>query len=847
LSVATWRPQPAPTAEWMDWIRSAGEEDLAVLLRARPDLGFPAPRDLDELARRMVAAGSVSACYDSLDRSSRQVVAACLVSGETADVAGVAALLAADPSDLEPVLDRLARLAMVRRDGTSLHVVPSLAQVLPHPAGFGATWRALAASQQVSTLKAMAERWGVRPRDQVTKAHLLSLIERQVGDPDRVAAMMRSAPAGAARLAEQAARSGTVAVPGGPSIGYLPRENTAPGWLIAHGLIIPLSWGRAAMGREVALALRGGKIFPDFSAQPPAVVHHPADSALTDGCAVEAARLAVARVAAICRELGRAGARLLQSGGIGIRELRRVAKAVGAEVQVTARLIELAHASGLIAAGSQETVLPTRAYDDWAAKPFVDRWVDLVGGWASAMVHLSVAGAPDEKGKPYPPGGRSHPEPEAVTRRSLVLHLLERFPEGQAPSVDSVADFAQWVQPVLWQGGPADPTTLVRWFIEETDMLGLGHEGALATWGRPVVGGDLGRAASLLATHLPPVADRAVLQGDLTAVVGGEPSAELAAGLRLLADPESTGVAAVYRFSDASLRRAFDAGWNADRVLRWLEDHSLRAVPQALAYMVEDLGRRHGKARVGGSSSYLRCDDAALLAEIVGARRTASLGLRLVAPTVAIGSRPAAEVVDTLRSCGYLPVTEDSTGAVVAERPGGQRAAGPDDDDDVDLDELLREFGDEPELLAELVGVDAAGPGALLAALASAARGDDPTVEDPLSMARRLRAGPVASKPSAPPPRLFAPDDECQRPSTIVRGRDRVEALLDHAADHDWAVRLSYTNTKGATREASVEVLEIGADHAHCTVWPNGNSFSVHLGRVHWARVLTEAEEEALL
>ena len=64
--------------------------------------------------------------------------------------------------------------------------------------------------------------------------------------------------------------------------------------------------------------------------------------------------------------------------------------------------------------------------------------------------------------------------------------------------------------------------------------------------------------------------------------------------LRLLADQESRGGGGVYRFSPGSVRRAFNAGWSREDVQTWIEQHSRTGVPQPLAYLVDDVARRHG-------------------------------------------------------------------------------------------------------------------------------------------------------------------------------------------------------------------------------------------------------------
>ena len=104
--------------------------------------------------------------------------------------------------------------------------------------------------------------------------------------------------------------------------------------------------------------------------------------------------------------------------------------------------------------------------------------------------------------------------------------------------------------------------------------------------------------------------------------------------LGVLADVESKGGATVYRFTPGSVRRALDAGRPPSDLHAFLATHSRTPVPQPLSYLVDDVARRHGHLRVGAASAYVRCDDDALLAEILADKRSAALRLRRLAPTV---------------------------------------------------------------------------------------------------------------------------------------------------------------------------------------------------------------------
>ncbi len=125
-----------------------------------------------------------------------------------------------------------------------------------------------------------------------------------------------------------------------------------------------------------------------------------------------------------------------------------------------------------------------------------------------------------------------------------------------------------------------------------------------------------------------------LLQADLTAVAPGPLERPLAETLSVLADVESKGGATVYRFTPGSVRRALDAGQAASDLHAFLAAHSRTPVPQPLSYLIDDVARRHGHLRIGAASAYVRCDDEAVLNEILDRRRSTGLRLRRLAPTV---------------------------------------------------------------------------------------------------------------------------------------------------------------------------------------------------------------------
>ncbi|EGX54552.1 hypothetical protein SZN_37376, partial [Streptomyces zinciresistens K42] len=180
-------------------------------------------------------------------------------------------------------------------------------------------------------------------------------------------------------------------------------------------------------------------------------------------------------------------------------------------------------------------------------------------------------------------------------------------------------------------------------------------------------------AAGLLAPLLPEPLDHVLLQADLTAVAPGPLERPLAAVLDVLADVESKGGATVYRFTPGSVRRALDAGRSASDLHAFLAAHSRTPVPQPLAYLIDDVARRHGQLRVGAASAYVRCDDDAQLNEILADKRAAALRLRRLAPTVLAAQADPGALLEGLRAMGFAPAAESAQGDVVITRADAHR------------------------------------------------------------------------------------------------------------------------------------------------------------------------------
>jgi hypothetical protein len=250
-----------------------------------------------------------------------------------------------------------------------------------------------------------------------------------------------------------------------------------------------------------------------------------------------------------------------------------------------------------------------------------------------------------------------------------VLRALLETPANHAIEPVSLGDRLVWLAPHRWAGAPVDPQLTVQWFVHEARFIGALVLDALVPAARLELSGEFDAAREALVIGMPQPHDQVILQADLTALAMGALDPSLAGRLGRLAEVESRGSATVYRFSPARLGRAIASGAAPSEILTFLQEHSPNEVPQTLRVLIEDVGRRYGRARVGPATSYLRCDDEALLTELVRHRRLAKLGLRAIAPTVAVSSASTEALLTGLRAAGYLPAEEDTDGQLVVARP----------------------------------------------------------------------------------------------------------------------------------------------------------------------------------
>jgi hypothetical protein len=592
-----------------DYLRSVDDAALLNLFSARPDLVTPVPPDMASLAVRACSAPSLARAIDSLNQWQFQVLEAAASLNEPFLEKNVLALT---DKEAKNALEHLVTIGLVYPSEDGMRLPTQLRDVIGvEPAGLGP---ASMAKLKISDLDA-------------APADAKKVLDRLVWGPPR------------------------------GSVGDI--KNPGPGvtWLLDNKFLVPLDQRTVILPREVAIALRGGKIHKERFIKQPALSGAKRIEGQVNLAAIANVSTVLRWVEELLNFWADEPADALRAGGLGVRDLKIISTHLGVDESCTAFVVELAYLASLISFDADDRILPSNKFDIWLMQTPADRWQMLASQWLITSRVSGLVGRVEAKN--VAALGPELDRVNAARVRALTLQLLAEN-QGIAPDWNSFKEVLSWRAPVRRNSSLQEE--LAEWTLREAEWLGITGQGALSKFGTQFLNGD---DLSSINEDLPKTVDHILIQSDNTAIAPGPLEHEISQALAMMAEIESRGGATVYRFTESTIRRALDHGKTGDEIKTFLSKTSKTPMPQPLEYLIADVAKKHGKLRVGNTSSFIRCEDTALISQIMNDKKLELLALRRIAPEVVICDMDATDAMRVLRECGYLPAGESANGMIL--------------------------------------------------------------------------------------------------------------------------------------------------------------------------------------
>ena len=259
-----------------------------------------------------------------------------------------------------------------------------------------------------------------------------------------------------------------------------------------------------ARGSE-RLALRGDRPLGPIQVQSPPDIVREHGTATVDGTGGGQALASVDRLGRLLDVIGQNPPPALKSGGLGIRELRRLAKSMGSDEPVTAMDIELLAAAGLIAAADSrgrvaESWTPTSDADKFLAGADEEAWAQVALLWLDLRRNPARVGTRDPSDKVQNALSAELSWIRGPAERRFVLGALAELPAGSGLDPKALSARLGWRSPLR----PADQReSVLRSTIAEATALGVVAFTALTTAGRELLAGSVGRRGGGAAVVTP--------------------------------------------------------------------------------------------------------------------------------------------------------------------------------------------------------------------------------------------------------------------------------------------------------------------------------------------------------
>jgi len=590
-----------------DELRARADDALASIFKLRPDLVSPVPNDFSALAARATSTPSLVRALDSINMWHYQIIEAACALPEPFKKSEIVAVTSEETAF---ALDHLWQMGLLYKEGNNYRTPTNLKMLIgDEPAGLGPI---------------------------AVKKFDFSILKEIPKVSEEVLAKLTWGP------------------PRG-QIGNIKKPGNAIGWLLDNGVLVALDSNTVALPRDVAIKLRGGKIHKDMVSKAPNLIGKEVVQKQIDLAAIANISTILRWCEELLHNLSDEPPTALRTGGLGVRDLKKIAEHLGIDETCSGFVAELCYLGGLLVIDSDDQILPTSAFDIWLTKSAEERWYSLVVLWLDTSRVSGLIGKNSDKNV-APLGPELDRAGASLIRRS-TLKVLQDNPR-LTPDIKSLQEIVKWINP---QRANND---YVEWTLREAEWLGITGQGALSTFGSNLLSE---KEELQIESALPKPVDHILIQADNSAVAPGPLTPELASEMGTIADIESRGGATVYRFSDSSIRRGLDHGKTGDQIKTFLSKISKTPMPQPLEYLITDIAKRHGRLRVGSAHTYIRCEDEGLVQQILHDKKCEHLRLRKIAPQVLVTDFDLAEVIGELREFGYLPAAENSGGVLLSQ------------------------------------------------------------------------------------------------------------------------------------------------------------------------------------
>ena len=590
-----------------DELRARADDALASIFKLRPDLVSPVPNDFSALAARATSTPSLVRALDSINMWHYQIIEAACALPEPFKKSEIVAVTSEETAF---ALDHLWQMGLLYKEGNNYRTPTNLKMLIgDEPAGLGPI--------------------------AVKKFDFSILKEIPKASEEVLAKLIWGPPRG--------------------QIGNIKKPGNAIGWLLDNGVLVALDSNTVALPRDVAIKLRGGKIHKEMVSKAPNLIGKEVVQKQIDLAAIANISTILRWCEELLHNLSDEPPMALRTGGLGVRDLKKIAEHLGIDESCAGFVAELCYLGGLLVIDSDDQILPTSAFDIWLTKSAEERWYSLVVLWLDTSRVSGLIGKISDKNV-APLGPELDRAGASLIRRS-TLKVLNDNPQLM-PDVKSLQEIVKWINP---QRANND---YVEWTLREAEWLGITGQGALSTFGSNLLNE---KEVLEIESALPRPVDHILIQADNSAVAPGPLTPELASEMGTIADIESRGGATVYRFSDSSIRRGLDHGKTGDQIKTFLSKISKTPMPQPLEYLITDIAKRHGRLRVGSAHTYIRCEDEGLVQQILHDKKCEHLRLRKIAPQVLVTDFELAEVIGELREFGYLPAAENSGGVLLSQ------------------------------------------------------------------------------------------------------------------------------------------------------------------------------------